>query len=197
MYVPFRYGSMHEERGGHLELLHLLPRDDGIKKGDFTVLRLSEVPTTGYDGPILDYADSSHPDVARLLPLLPTRWLSFYSCIWPGALPLEIQIAVPERGGAAQLEVVYIGRDLLYEGGDCEELHRTAMPVRCTCNSILLHDLRPVEDHTRASVYPIPDLTATRLHLVWDVADRKQVTVRNVPVPVADVRVLSATGQVL
>ena len=67
---------MHEERGGHLELLDSLPPDDGVAKGKFEVIRLHEVPTTGYEGPILDHADTTNPKVVETIQNLPTRWLT-------------------------------------------------------------------------------------------------------------------------
>ena len=181
---------MHEERGGHLELLDSLPPDDGVAKGKFEVIRLHEVPTTGYEGPILDHADTTNPKVVDTIQNLPTRWLTFYSCIWPSALPLEIEVEMPKNG--AKLEIVYIGEDLLLEGGDYEELYRCAVPVRCTCNGEMLHDYQPVAKATGPRSYALPSAVkgADKLRLKWDVEDRKSITVRSVPVPVADVRVL-------
>lgn len=181
---------MHVERGGHLDLLRHLSRDDGISKGNFQVLRLCEVPTTGYEGPILDYADTSHPAVADSIRSLPTRWLSFYTCIWPSALPMEVIVDIPQ--GTVALEIVYVGRDLLLEGGDYEELGRIGLPVRCICNGTLLHDYKTPDAVTAPYKFPIQVESDNRLHLIWDVEDRSKVTVRSVPLPIADIKPLSS-----
>ena len=180
-----RYGNMHEERGGHLDLLQHLPPDDGLPKGDFKVLRLHEVPTTGYEGPVLDHADTTHPAVCETIATLPTRYLTFYTCIWPSALPLEVKVDVTD--GAQALEIVYVGEDLLLEGGDYEELNRCALPVKCTCNGAPLHGYQPVAKTTRPHYYKLP-ASAKQLHLVWDVEDRQAVTIRCISIPIADVR---------
>ena len=172
------------------DLLNILPPDDGSEKGKFKVKRLLDVPTSGYGGPILDFADTSNPTVCDVIVNLPTKWLTFYTCIWPSALPFEMELEAEVEGSDRKLEIVYIGEDLLMEGGDYEELDRTSLPVTCTCNGKQVHPLRAATAKTEAHLFELP-VSDKHLHIVWDVEDRSKVTVRCVPVPVADVRVVA------
>ena len=180
---------MHPERGGHLKLLENLHVDDGIRKGPFTVcgLQRDEPHISSGSGLVLDFADATREDVRCAITHMPTRYLSFYCCYKPTALPLEMEL--PNSRNSKELEIVYVGEDLLLEGGDFAPLQRRAIPTRCLMNGDLLHDYRPVPKKTRRHVFKIP-ANMPSIHLQWDVENRARVTYVTIPVPVADVRLL-------
>ena len=119
--------------------------------------------------------------------LAPRRFLKFYICVWPDALPLEIEIKNDRK--CLQLQIVYLGEDLLGEGGVFSTVKRHTLPTRCSLNGKSLHDARPIAEKTVPLVYHVDDET-TKIVLSWDVDDRSKVTYMCIPVPVADVRLL-------
>ena len=178
---------MNPERGGHLKLLEYLPTDDGVKKGPFTVCGLGEATGGSSQGLVVDYADPARKEVRQIIANMPTRYLSFYCCIAPTALPLQIDIV--NSNNSKQLEIVYVGEDLLLEGGDQRLLERRALPTRCMLNGDLLHDYQKVTKTTRRHCFKIPPNMPT-IHLQWDVKNRHDVSYVNIPIPVADDRML-------
>lgn len=119
--------------------------------------------------------------------LLPRRFLSFYICVWRDALPLQIEITNQRK--CHLLQIVYVGEDILQEGGVFSAAKRRALPTRCSLNGKSLHDARPLPEKTEPLRYHVDEMTE-KIVLTWDVDDRSLVTYACVPVPVADVRLL-------
>ena len=119
--------------------------------------------------------------------LAPRRFLSFYICVWSDALPLEIEISNERK--AHLMQIVYVGADLLEEGGVFAVAKRRTLPTRCSLNGQSLHDARPIAERTEPLRYYV-DANTEKIVLTWDVDDRSKVTYSRIPVPIADVRLL-------
>ena len=95
-----------------------------------------------------------------------------------------------ERGKpVTKLEIVYLGEDLLFEGGVFARYQRKALPTNCMLNGMPLHDFRGIDQRTGPRRFQLPKDTYL-LHLEWDVKDRNLVNPFCVPLPVCDVRLL-------
>lgn len=122
---------------------------------------------------------------------IPRSWRSWLVNIWPETARMEFRLPTVgwPRSGLV-LEVTYLGQDLSRLGGDWAELERQVLPTRLWSGGSLVHDLLPPPPHTTVMRFPLPCHQGDELVLAWEPEEPAAVTVNNVPIPIAELKVV-------